>query len=277
MACIVQGTTPARVHAEMFARESGHGHVHETRFTAQNICLSHGSTKDPGMRKVSMHALASALRLHGCALAMCVYFTENTGFDSCTCTWTLQRRVSMHGKGMCLMRRPTSCVHVHHQTDRTGSNFTSLVCSAFLLSVACYAAQERQKAFHSGSPQNALHFLVIFILKVHCHAIQWFYVDILQSKMAARRLEPQRRPTRSRPLQHFFLHQFRASRSIEDFSKDCLGTRYGASPPRIDCNVRLSRLICHLFFDFGKPTMDRCCVPLFSNGRRTGPSLAILS
>ena len=54
--------------------------VHETRFTAQNICLSH--TKDLG--KVS--ALASALRLHGCALAMCVYFTENTGFDSCTCT-----------------------------------------------------------------------------------------------------------------------------------------------------------------------------------------------
>ena len=52
--------------------------------TAQNICLSYSSTKDPG--NVSMHALASALRLHGCALAMCVYFTENRGFDSCTCT-----------------------------------------------------------------------------------------------------------------------------------------------------------------------------------------------
>ena len=69
-----------------------HVHVHETRFTAQNICLSH-STKDPG--NVSMHALASALRLHGCALAMCVYFTENTGFDSCT----LQRRIWKQGKG----------------------------------------------------------------------------------------------------------------------------------------------------------------------------------
>ena len=84
MTCIVQGTTPGRVHAEMFARGSGHAHVHETRLTAQNVCLSHSSTKD--LAKVSMHALASALRLHGCALAMCVYFTENTGFDSCTCT-----------------------------------------------------------------------------------------------------------------------------------------------------------------------------------------------
>ena len=93
MTCIVQGTTPGRVHAEMFARGSGHAlhvHVHETRFTTQNICLSHSScTKDPG--KVSMHTLASALRLHGCALAMGVYFTENTGFDSCTCARTLQR------------------------------------------------------------------------------------------------------------------------------------------------------------------------------------------
>ena len=86
MTCIVQGTTPGRVHAEMFARESGHVHVHETRFTAQNIYLSHSSTNDPG--KVSMHALASALRLHGCALAMCVYFTENTGFNSSTCRST---------------------------------------------------------------------------------------------------------------------------------------------------------------------------------------------
>ena len=29
----------------------------------------------------------------------------------------------------------------------------------------------------------------IYWLKVHCHAIQWFYVDFLRSKMAARRLE----------------------------------------------------------------------------------------
>ena len=27
------------------------------------------------------------------------------------------------------------------------------------------------------------------LLKVHCHAIQWFYADFLRSKMAARRLE----------------------------------------------------------------------------------------
>ena len=82
MTCIVQGTTPCRVHAEILLGDPDmlikvHVHVHETRFTAQNICLSHSSTKDPG--NVSMHALASALRLHGCALAMCVYFTENRG------------------------------------------------------------------------------------------------------------------------------------------------------------------------------------------------------
>ena len=80
---IVQGTTPDRVHAEIFAGGFGHVHVHvhETEFTAQNICLSHSSTKvrtDPVI--VSMHALACALRLHGCALAMCVYFTENTAY-----------------------------------------------------------------------------------------------------------------------------------------------------------------------------------------------------
>ena len=47
---------------------------------------------------------------------------------------------------------------------RTRANFTWLVCTAFLLSVVCYAAQERQKAFRSGSPKNALHCLVSFIL-----------------------------------------------------------------------------------------------------------------
>ena len=62
--------------------------------------------------------------------------------------------------------------------------------------------------------------------------------------------------------------------SIEDFSKDGLGTRYGASPARNDRDVCVSRLICHLVFDFGKPTIDHCCVPRFSNGRRTNPSLS---
>ena len=46
--------------------------------------------------------------------------------------------------------------------------------------------------------------------------------------------------------------------ATEDFSKDCPGTRYGASPPRIDCNVCVSRLICPLFFGFGKLTIDHC-------------------
>ena len=35
-----------------------------------------------------------------------------------------------------------------------------------------------------------------------------------------------------------------------------------------------SGLICHLFFDFGKPTIDHCCVPRFSKGRRMSPSLS---
>ena len=66
------------------------------------------------------------------------------------------------------------------------------------------------------------------------------------------------------------------NRSIEDFSKDCPGTRYGhgASPARNDCDVCVSGLICHLFFDFGKPTIDHCCLPRFFNGRRTSPSLS---
>ena len=46
--------------------------------------------------------------------------------------------------------------------------------------------------------------------------------------------------------------------SIEDFSKDCPGTRYGASPARNDCNVLASRLICYLFFDFGGPRSLFC-------------------
>ena len=36
-------------------------------------------------------------------------------------------------------------------------------------------------------------------------------------------------------------------KQIEDFSKDCPGTRYGASPARNDCDVCVSRLKCHLF------------------------------
>ena len=65
---------------------------------------------------------------------------------------------------------------------------------------------------------------------------------------------------------------------IEDFSKDCPRTRYGASPARNDCDTDVllpnSGLICHLFFDFGKPTIDHCCVPRFSKGRRMSPSLS---
>ena len=65
-----------------------------------------------------------------------------------------------------------------------------------------------------------------------------------------------------------------APSEIEDFSKDCPGTRYGASLARNDCDVCVSGLIWHLFVDFGKPTIDHCCVPRFFNGRRTSPSLS---
>ena len=37
--------------------------------------------------------------------------------------------------------------------------------------------------------------------------------------------------------------------AIEDFSKDCPETRYGALPARNDSNVCVSGLIYHLFFD----------------------------
>ena len=50
-----------------------HVHVHETEFRAQNICLSHSSTKDPG--NVSRHALASALRLSTRLRALPCVFT----------------------------------------------------------------------------------------------------------------------------------------------------------------------------------------------------------
>ena len=181
-----------------------HVHVHETRFTAQNICLSHSSTKDPG--KVSMHAQASALRMHGCALAMGVYFTENTGFDSCTCTeWCgeigsptsldacnsgassdVREPISLHqavhelysAEYRCMVKVCAPCVgqcrvymYITKMT-RTWANFTSLVCTASLLSVVCYAVQERQKAFRSGSPQNALPNRKRFLLD--CEGIRAF-------------------------------------------------------------------------------------------------------
>ena len=41
-----------------------------------------------------------------------------------------------------------------------------------------------------------------------------------------------------------------------------------------DCDVCVSRWICHLFFGSAKPTLAHCCVPCFSNGRRTSPSLS---
>ena len=55
------------------------------------------------------------------------------------------------------------------------------------------------------------------VLKVHsgCHAIQWFYGDFLRSKMAARRLEAAAGQREARLCRTFFLHQFRASRSID--------------------------------------------------------------
>ena len=53
-------------------------------------------------------------------------------------------------------------------------------------------------------------------LKVHFHAIQCFYVDILRSKMAARRLGAAAPANESQALAAlFFLHRFGASRSID--------------------------------------------------------------
>ena len=66
----------------------------------------------------------------------------------------------------CMVKVCTPCVGRRRiyiyitKMTRTWANFTSLVCTASLLSVVCYP-QERQKAFHSGSPQNVLHCLVV--------------------------------------------------------------------------------------------------------------------
>ena len=161
MACIVEGTTVVYMQRCLHGDSDMlkvHVHVHETRFTAQNICLSHSSTKDPG--KVSMHAQASALWLHGCAFAMGVYFTENTGFDSCTCTctWTLQRWISMHGKSMCPMRRPMSRIHVHHQNDQDPGKFhiPRLHCIFALRCVLCYPGTSESVSFRLAPECSAL-------------------------------------------------------------------------------------------------------------------------
>ena len=81
---------------------------------------------------VLMHALASALRLHGFALPMCVYFTENTGFDSCTCTWTLQPAEYRCMVKVCAPWVGQRRVYMYTtKKTRTRANFTSLVCTAF--------------------------------------------------------------------------------------------------------------------------------------------------
>ena len=70
----------------------------------------------------------------------------------------------MHGKGMCPMPRPTSRVHVHHQNDQDPGKFhTPRLHYIFALRYHGYVlcGQELQKTSRSGSPQNALHCLVI--------------------------------------------------------------------------------------------------------------------
>ena len=61
----------------------------------------------------------------------------------------------------CTTSRATSHVPVHHQQDQDPGKFHIARLHCILLSVLCYAAHERQKAFRSGSPQNALHCLVM--------------------------------------------------------------------------------------------------------------------
>ena len=58
--------------------------------------------------------------------------------------------------------------------------------------------------------------MVSLLLKVNCHAIQWFNVDFfLRSKMAARRLEAAAPANKKQAFAFtFFLRRFRASRSI---------------------------------------------------------------
>ena len=121
-----------------------HVHLHETEFTAQNICLSHSNTKvrkDPV--KVSMHALAcdcTAARLP------CV-------FTSLKIQASIHVHVHVHELysaeypacmvKVCAPRVGQRCVYMYiTKMTRTRANFTSLVCTAFLLSVVCYAAQD---------------------------------------------------------------------------------------------------------------------------------------
>ena len=49
----------------------------------------------------------------------------------------------------------------------------------------------------------------------------------------------------------------------EDFSKDCPGTRYGASPARNDCDVCVSGLIWHLFRSWRANHRSLLCSSLF--------------
>ena len=53
-------------------------------------------------------------------------------------------------------------------------------------------------------------------LKVHCHAIQWFYVDFFAVENGGEETRGRGAGQREAGLCHtFFLHQFRASRSID--------------------------------------------------------------
>ena len=123
--------------------------------------ISSCRTAAPSLGKVSMHALASALRLHGCALAchVCLLYWKYR-------LWFMYIHELYSAEYRCMVKVCAPCVGQRRidmyitKMTRTRANSTSLVCIAFLLSVVSWAAQERQKAFCSGSPQNALHCLV---------------------------------------------------------------------------------------------------------------------
>ena len=121
MTCIVQETTPARVHAETFAWGSGHEkvhvHVHETLFTAKNICFSRSNTKDPG--KVCASLCIATARLRACHVCL-LYWRYRPRVMYMYMNFTAQ---NFNASWRYVPRRPTSRVRVHHQNEQDRGKF----------------------------------------------------------------------------------------------------------------------------------------------------------
>ena len=131
----------------------------------------------------SLLTLYSHAHLWSIKLSMKMRVSSNELFS------TLKNHVHIHelhsAEYRCMVKVCVTCVgqrcvymymyitsSVHHQNDQEPGKIHITRFQCILLSVVCYAAQERQKAFRSDSPQNALHSLVLLQL-LPLHSDPW--------------------------------------------------------------------------------------------------------